>query len=249
MKILTWMNEKGGTGKTTLALHTAWFFADAGKRVLLIDLDRQANATLTLSDYRQVTPAIQLFEPASVIEGSEDPIRVSPATPDLLDVELSRETPPLIAFRDNLVAAPFDIAVIDTPPQIGMRTVAALLASNAVIAPVELGDYSLHGVQRLLDAIDGVEDTFGRRPDFLGLLVSKFDRRSLRERTLFDQLADGLKDMLFPAVVTKRDAYARAAAEHEPVWRMQGTAPREAAAEIRGVMAEIARRMEISLAS
>ena len=248
VKIITWMNEKGGTGKTTLACHAAWFFADAGKRVLVVDLDRQANATSTLSEHNQAIPALQLFQPGSLITDGKDPITLSPATPDLLDVELSRDTPPLLAFRDNLAGAPFDVCVIDTPPQIGMRTVAALLASDAVIAPVELGDYSLQGVQRLLDAIDGIDEAFGRRPDFLGLLVSKFDRRSVRERALFDQLAEQLPNLLFPLTVTKRDAYGRAAGWRGPVWQMPGTACREAAAEIRGVLSEIANRMQIDLA-
>jgi chromosome partitioning protein len=249
VKTLTILNEKGGVGKTTLACHAAWFFAGAGKRVLVVDVDRQANITSTLSANCQAMAAAQLFISGTNVPANGDQITVCFGTPEVVDVELSRETPPLLAFRDNLrVAAPaFDVCVIDTPPQIGMRTVGALLASDAVIAPVELGDYSLQGVQRLMDAIDGIGETFGRAPSFLGLLVSKFDRRSVRERALFDQLVAEMATILFPMVVTKRDAYARSAAEQIPVWQMAGTASREAANEIRAVMGEIARRMDIAL--
>jgi len=97
--------------------------------------------------------------------------------------------PPYEVFRDSVKAndPEYDICIIDTPPSLSLRTFAALLAADAVLAPIELGDYSLSGVQRLMQAIKGVSAHYGREePQFLGLIASKFDRRSQRERGLFE---------------------------------------------------------------
>jgi chromosome partitioning protein len=82
-------------------------------------------------------------------------------------------------------------------------------------------------------------------PHFLGLLPSIFDRKSRREREMFESLAEQLGQILFPAIVAKRDVYSRAASEGQPVWAMKGAAARDAGNEIRDVFAIVATRMEL----
>jgi chromosome partitioning protein len=116
MKTLVVNNQKGGVGKTMLAVHAAWFLAEAGARVLVVDLDPQANASSTLSAAR-VGDSSQLFlGPAPAIEGRTG---VSLLAGDRgLDIVESQLTQAIIAFRDTLarLGGTFDYAVIDTPP-------------------------------------------------------------------------------------------------------------------------------------
>lgn len=108
-------------------------------------------------------------------------------------------------------------------------------------------DYSLAGIAELLRAIKGVSTHYKRaEPAFLGLLPSLYDRKSRREREMFEDLARHVGKLLFPGVVAKRDLYARAASEKEPVWNMKGASAREAAAEIRGVFQTVEDKMELT---
>ncbi len=246
MKTLVVLNEKGGVGKTTLSIHGAWFFAER-YRTLVLDLDQQANLSYTLEGNLSDVEAVSLFrEPTRVPRKGH--FTVAGATAELFDAERAEQTA-IETFRDSIRANAddYDFCIIDTPPLIGLRTFAALLAADAVLAPIELGDYSITGVQRLLQAINGVSEHYGREaPKFLGLLVSKFDRRSPRERTLFEGLAEEIGALLFPGVVGKRDMYARTASERIPVWQMKGQSAREAGEEIRGVFAQVEKMMELS---
>lgn len=246
MKTLVVMNEKGGVGKTTLAIHGAWFFAER-YRTLVLDLDQQANLTYTLEGHLSGAETVHLFkEPTRVVPAGH--ITVARATDELLEAERVDEAA-IGMFRESVQANAddYDICIVDTPPILGLRTFAALLAADAVLAPIELGDYSLTGVQRLMQAIKGVARHYGREePQFLGLLASKFDRRSQRERGLFESLAGDIGALLFPGVVVKRDVYARAASERIPVWQMKGAAARDAGDEIRSVFSTIEKMMEIT---
>lgn len=245
MKTLVVMNEKGGVGKTTLVAHAGWYLAERF-RTLVIDLDQQANLTTTLGTHVAGVDSVELFARPTRVP-SLGPLTVTRSTRDLLGVEgVDRSC--IETFRDSLaaMAADYDVCVIDTPPALTNRTFGALLAADAVLAPIGINDYSLQGVAELLRAIKGVSRHYNRpEPLFLGLLPSLFDRKSRRERALFESLAEQAGQLLFPGIVAKRDPYARAASDAEPVWSMRGTAAREAGLEIRGVFATVADRMEL----
>jgi chromosome partitioning protein len=121
-----------------------------------------------------------------------------------------------------------------------------LLAADAVLAPIGINDYSIQGVAELLRAIRGVSAHYQRpEPRFLGLLPSIFDRKSRREREMFEQLAEVVGQLLFPGIIAKRDSYARAASEGAPVWKMKGQGAREAGMEIRGVFKAASQMMDL----
>jgi chromosome partitioning protein len=248
MRILCVLNEKGGVGKTTLCTTLAWHFVDTGKRVLAIDLDQQGNLTHTLlGNERGPCTALGLFVPNTKIEPA-GPMTVAQSDADILDIEQTRDEEIPAAFRDNLRAADtdFDVCIIDTPPQLGIRVVAALIASHASVAPVDLGDYSLIGIKRMMEFQARVAAHFSVvGPEFYGLIASRFDRKSPRERALYEQLVEAAQEgvPIFPHAMTKRDPYARSSSERMPPWKMTGTAAREAAAEVRQVMAEFERRL------
>ena len=246
MKTLVVMNEKGGVGKTTIVAHAGWYFAEH-HRTLVIDLDQQANLTTTLGAHVATVDSVDLFAEVTQVP-SVGPLTVTRSTRDLLGVE-GVDRACIETFRDSLagMADEYDVCVIDTPPALTNRTFAALLAADAILAPIGINDYSIQGVAELLRAIKGVSAHYGRaEPQFLGLLPSIFDRKSRREREMFEQLAQEAGRLLFPGLVAKRDAYSRAASDGEPVWNMKGTAAREASVEIRGIFKTVAEMMELA---
>ena len=246
MKTLVVMNEKGGVGKTTLVAHAGWYFAEH-HRTLVIDLDQQANLTTTLGAHVGTVDSVALFAEVMQVP-SMGALTVTRSTRDLLGVEGVDRTC-IETFRDSLasMADDYDVCVIDTPPALTNRTFAALLAADAVLAPIGINDYSIQGVAELLRAIKGVSSHYGRaEPQFLGLLPSIFDRKSRRERELFEQLAEQVGQLLFPGIVAKRDNYARAVSQAEPVWHLKGASAREAAQEIRGVFETVSTMMELN---
>jgi chromosome partitioning protein len=244
MKTLVVMNEKGGVGKTTLVAHASWYFAER-HRTLAIDLDQQANLTSTLGAQVGSVDSVALFAQVTRVPSLGD-LTVTRSTRDLLGVE-SVDRACIETFRDSLgcMGDDYDACVIDTPPALTNRTFAALLAADAVLAPIGINDYSIQGVAELLRAIKGVCSHYGRaEPQFLGLLPSIFDRKSRREREMFEDLAGQVGQLLFPGIVAKRDSYARAASEGAPVWRLKGASAKEAGQEIRTVFGTVQTLME-----
>ena len=245
MKTLAVMNEKGGVGKTNIVAHAGWFFAER-YRTLVIDLDQQANLSATLAAHLSPTESVELFASEMRVE-SVGSLTVARSTRDLLGVE-GVDRACIEVFRDNiaLMADDYDVCVIDTPPALTNRTFAALLAADAVLAPIGINDYSIAGISELFRAIKGVSAHYQRpEPVFLGLLPSIFDRKSKREREMFEDLASQAGKLLFPGMVAKRDAYSRAATDQQPVWAVKSAAAREAGTEIRGIFEIVAERMEL----
>ncbi|GLR93993.1 chromosome partitioning protein [Bradyrhizobium liaoningense] len=240
-------NQKGGVGKTTLAVHLAWFMAEAGHRVLMIDVDAQGNATDTLRQHAGSTSAADLFQPAArIIAGESNGITLAPADSSLTDVDRGNAAA-VMTLQQNLASASeqFDICVIDTPPSLGLRSVACLVAATHVLAPIYLEDYSVKGVKGLMQTVIGVQRRYGRQDmTFLGLLPSNFNTKSPRQRTHLEQLLREAGRYVFPGQVVARDGYAEAVAERMPVWRLKRRSAQEAGREIRAVLAKIAERLD-----
>lgn len=246
MKTLVVMNEKGGVGKTNIVAHAGWYFAER-YRTLVIDLDQQANLTTTLAANLSSIESVTLFSEETKVP-SVGSLTVTQSTRQLLGVEkIGREC--MEMFRDNLHSMDddYDICIIDTPPQLANRTYAGLLSADAVLAPMGINSYSIAGITELLKAIKGVS-TFYKQPEplFLGLLPSLFDRKSRLEREGFEALAEQVGGLLFPAIVAKRDLYAKAGSERMPVWQMKGSGVKDASLEIRGIFDVVDKKMELT---
>jgi len=247
MKTLGVNNQKGGVGKTTLAVHLAWFMAEAGRRVLVVDVDAQGNATDTLKHYAGSTSAADLFMPAArIVPSGSNGITLAAADSSLTDVDRGSAAA-VMTLQQNLVAAAelFDICVIDTPPSLGLRSVACLVAASHVLAPIYLEDYSVKGVKGLLQTVIGVQRRYGREGmTFLGLLPSNFNTKSPRQRTHLEQLLREAGKYVFPGQIVARDGYAEAVAERVPVWTLKRRSAQEAGREIRAVLAKIEERLD-----
>lgn len=246
MKTIVVNNQKGGVGKTTIAVHLAWYLAEAGRKVLIVDADAQANATDTLRRHAGQASSADMFRPNAPLEpNGPDGITLAAADSSLTDVDRS-DAAGITTLRQNLARAngAFDVCVIDTPPSLGLRSVAALIAASHVLSPIYLEDYSVKGVKGLLQTIIGVQQRYGRQDmEFLGLLPCNFNTKSPRQRAHLEQLLREAGKYVFPGQIVARDGYAEAVAEGVPVWTLKRRSAQEAGREIRAVLAKVADRL------
>ncbi|MCP3395341.1 ParA family protein [Bradyrhizobium sp. CCGB12] len=204
MKTIVINNQKGGVGKTTLAVHLAWFMAEANLRVLVIDVDAQSNASDTLRHYAGSTLAADLFKPgARIVPREDEGLTLAPADSSLTDLDRSNATA-ITTLQENLAISSdqFDACVIDTPPSLGLRSVGCLVAASHVLAPIYLEDYSIKGVKGLMQTVIGVQRRYGRQDTkFLGLLPSNFNTKSPRQRSHLEQLLREAGKYVFPGKI------------------------------------------------
>lgn len=188
-KVIGIANQKGGVGKTTTAVNLGASLASAERRVLLIDLDPQGNATSGVGiskngiggDIYQVI--IHKRPLREVIKGTELPhFDIVPSTLDLIGAEVelvetpSRET----RLKDVLgdVVEGYDYTLIDCPPSLGLLTINALTASNSVLIPLQCEYYALEGITQLLKTIDLIRRNLNPRLEVEGILLTMFDPRN-----------------------------------------------------------------------
>jgi len=182
-------NQKGGVGKTTTVVNLASLLAVSGDRVLLIDLDPQGNATSGLgidraaverSTYDGLLDGVDLAE--LVIQGTSPGVDVVPSAIALAgaEVELAGSTGRERRLRDALAgfADRYDVIFIDCPPSLGLLTVNALTAADAVLIPLQSEYYALEGLTQLLATIDLVRDHLNPRLAIDGVILTMADKRT-----------------------------------------------------------------------
>ena len=193
-------NQKGGVGKTTTAINLAGALAEEGFRVLLIDMDPQANLTAgvgvnlntveqsisdVLSDGRATLPEVILATETAGID-------VAPAHIDLASTEgelftaLGRESILREAMRDAVDE--YDFVLIDCPPNLGLLTVNGLVAADSVIIPVQTQYYAMKGLNNLVKVINAIRLKLNRDLRILGLLPTFYDARTNLARDMLDEL-------------------------------------------------------------
>jgi chromosome partitioning protein len=193
-------NQKGGVGKTTTAINLAGALAEEGRRVLLIDMDPQANLTAgvginlntvgrsmadVLADGRATFQEVILPTETAGID-------VAPAHIDLASTEgelftaLGRESILREAMREAIV--PYDYVLIDCPPNLGLLTVNGLVAATSVIIPVQTQFYAMKGLNNLVKVISAIRNKLNRDLRILGLLPTFYDGRTNLAKDMLDEL-------------------------------------------------------------
>jgi len=215
MFTLALANQKGGTGKTTVCVNVAAGLVRANQRVLVIDLDPQGNATVSLGlrvQPEQPTTAEFLLGQVRLEEVMVDSylgdLSVIPATPDLAHAELEMAGQPKSQFflrralqRYQEVLSGFDFLLIDCPPSLSLLTVNGLCASQGVIVPVLCDYLSLEGLSHLLETLEQLRRKLNPHLEILGILPNMVDYRLRLTEESLQLLKERFKDLLFQTEV------------------------------------------------
>lgn len=215
MKVLAITNHKGGSGKTTTAIALGGILADMGKRVLIVDLDAQANATFSLTKEDQQRTVYEAFKERKglPIAHIRERLDIVPASLDFAGIELEIST----AFSREWilkellepVAADYDIALLDCPPSLGLILVNALTAADGVIIPTGAEVLPFKGLDTLSGIIDKVKTHLNKELQLVGIILTRWERRKINQ-VIEEGLAQRYGDLLFKTKVRSNVAIAEA---------------------------------------
>lgn len=235
-RVVALANQKGGVAKTTSTLNLGVALKEMGKRVLAVDMDPQGNLTMSQGlNPDEIQPSmynvlVQGLDIEDVIRNAE--IEIAVANIDLAGAELAlasvigREralSRALMGVRDK-----YDFILIDTPPSLGLLTINALTAADAVIVPVQCEYLSLRGLAQLERTLELVRENLNPNVRISGILPTLFDARTLHGSEAVELLRSNFGDLVFDTVVRKTIKFAEAPVQGSSVLKY---APHSDAAE------------------
>jgi chromosome partitioning protein len=227
--IIAITNQKGGVGKTTTAINLAAALALRSKRTLLVDMDPQANATMSYLD----VPAIErgIYDVLTERHCSIQDVTLPTNTPYLfvvparislakLEAKLAGEIDVHFRLKERLddVRASYDYIVIDCPPTLGLLTVNALVAATHLLIPIQSSYFALEGADDLLETVDKVRARANPSLRLLGVVVTMHDRRTSLARDIREQILRVFGEKVFNTTISKSVRLEESPAYKEPIF-------------------------------
>ncbi len=233
-RVIAVTNQKGGVGKSTTAVNLGTYAALEGKRVLLIDLDPQGNASSGLGiERRQITRCIYsaLAEDTELkeiaLQTEVEGLWVVPSTINLAGAEIELVSAMSRENRLKNVIAPiaeeFDYIFIDCPPSLGLLTINALTAAEEVLIPIQCEFYALEGLVLLMRTIQQVKAHLNPDLEINGILMTMFDARTNLSKQVVQEVAKLYPDKLYRAIIPRSIRLSEAPSYGQPIALYDGT--------------------------
>ena len=217
-QVIAFTNQKGGVAKTTTTLNLAAAFAERGFRVLCVDLDPQANLTMSQGidpDSLEVSMYDVLVHHTSIREViRKREVDIACASIDLAGAEIAMST--MIGRERSLqkglepVKEDYDYVFIDTPPSLGLLTINALTAANKVIVPVQCEYLSMRGLVQLQNTLSMIRENLNPGVDIEGILPTLVDNRTVHAKEAIEILEENFGDRVFASRINKTVRFAEA---------------------------------------
>ena len=229
MKIISICNQKGGVGKTSTAISLASALALEGKKVLLVDLDPQGNATsgigidkksIERSVYHSLLDRIPLSE--IILETAVKNLWLAPSNENLsgAEVELVSEMGREGRLKKalGLIDPSFDFIVVDCPPSFGLLTLNALSASKSVLIPIQCEYYALEGLSQLIKTINLIKENLNESLQIEGILMTMADFRTKLTQEVIDEVRKHFGEKVYKAVITRNIRLSEAPGFGKPIF-------------------------------
>jgi len=225
-KIIAVANQKGGVGKTTSAVSLAASLADQGKKILLVDMDPQGNATSGLgitardkTSYEVMINHLPLNQ--AIIATSQAGLALVPSDIRLAAAEVELVGEPQREFRLDTMLKPeaplYDFVLIDCPPSLSLLTLNALSAAHSVLVPIQCEYYALEGVSALMATVNRVQKTFNPALELEGVLLTMFDGRTNLSLQVADEVKKYFRDKVFMSIIPRSVRLGEAPSHGQPI--------------------------------